>query len=744
MPVIPNVDPESILKKFYMLGYEVDQAPYNMYVGSTKSDIFVTQDTTVQLYSYKDGKEIGQLVDFKSGTSFSIVGRNQDNTNEFLIKYGNYYAFISAPNTADAAINGQGTASNAWLNSHPTLQFDPDADNATNFNLLVAEANDDIARSNAYATESQQTETPQNTIDITNPQLAVRFDAYNTNENERVVPYDIPKLTPAKQSAYDKIIASYGTPPQWTRYVDPRIYTLTLDSPGTSSKDVLSEVFGVASAVLNRQNFNRSKINVALGRRYTTVIISNPTIIELAPGYIKYSEWLGTDGFVDAVENYNESADPTDLIDIFSGRDSKFYTIEPCFSNSNLSESASYGYITYVNALLYIAAIFLSRAKEDVGETRVVYHSSGIRLKAMPAPLSQRMVPNTSTKYSEINWERYDKASGYINIGGRIIGTAGRDMGGSDRFDYINFYLSGSTNANDNFETQVEESTLGNLANTVNAALKETAYWTNGTFIDDAKNKLDEIFNGNTLNGVKPLNGVFNIAEMIGGAKLVFPKIITESSYGKSIQCECTFVGLYGDEEALYLNTLVPYFHLLAFVLPHQVKSSLEMYTFPFLVKAFCRGLFNVEMGVISSFSVQRGGNDQALWSYNGTAELITVSFEVTPLLTNLVMSSESDGLKWIMRNKGLQEYMSTIAAFDARNDKYDLALEIWEGWKGRGAVAKAYSFVEDDAISSNAGKWVQGIIATLMQGGGVGEIAYNAVHATEENFKGFISGLSF
>jgi hypothetical protein len=96
------------------------------------------------------------------------------------------------------------------------------------------------------------------------------------------------------------------------------------------------------------------------------------------------------------------------------------------------------------------------------------------------------------------------------------------------------------------------------------------------------------------------------------------------------------------------------------------------------------------------------------------------------------------------MRNKGLQEYMSTIAAFDARNDKYDLALEIWEGWKGRGAVAKAYSFVEDDAISSNAGKWVQGIIATLMQGGGVGEIAYNAVHATEENFKGFISGLSF
>lgn len=699
--------------------------------------MYVTADQPVTLYSYKNGKDKAFEYTFKQNENFEIVGRNQSNTNEFLIKYDNKYAYISIPGIDSAAISGT-PAANLIRDKYDGITFDPGADNAAKFNQFILDA--DNAK-NAQLSDVISLGTVDTTPLYNQEDLIVSDTTAVGNTYEKVVSPGEYKLDAAKQSALDAIIGSYGIPPQWTRYVDPRIYVFQLSNNGAND-------FGNSGVDHASSGSSRSNIQAGLGRRYATVIISNPTIIELAPGYIKYSNWLEGAFSMDAMESdINDMLSESDLgalIDTFNSKDSKFYTIKPNFANS---ESVSgdvkrHGYIYYVNVLLYIAAIFLSRANDNYDGTFTLYDSGGTP-KQIPYALSKRNLPRDSSKiYTDVDWAVYDKTAGFINIGGIKLGTAGESQSGSDRFDYIKFYLSGSTTANDQFDTQTDESMLSSLANTINTGLKEFAYWGDsmlGNVASGLAKGIDDIFNETKLNGFAPLAGIFNASEMVAGAKVVFPKIITESSYGKSIQCECTFVGVYGEEEALYLNTLRPYLHLLAFVLPHQVKTSLEMYTFPFLVKAFCRGLFNVEMGVISSFSVQRGGSDNALWSFNGTAELISVSFDVTPLITNLVMSSEMDGIKWLLRNKGLHEYMSAITAYDARNDKYNLAIDIASAWRGRGIRAKAKAIAEN-IINGDTGQFVQNIVATLNQAGGVGGYAANVANVFQSNIEGLLS----
>jgi hypothetical protein len=526
---------------------------------------------------------------------------------------------------------------------------------------------------------------------------------------------------------------SYGLPPQWTKYVDPRVMGFTT---GTDSAGVdLSKLIRFLASIGSNSSGFRAK--VGLGRRYTEVTISNPTILELAPGFMKYSNWLSRPDISQAISDFSNSggeAGAQSLIADFAEQEGSFYTIKPCFLNQlysmtddNASRANQFGgYMSYVNILLGMAAVFLSRAEvNSIAGSQMTdadfqvrkYYSDGT--SDMQPPLSRRQPPNmeNTKSYAQMDWTMYDKRSGFITIGGYVIGAAGgasnsdaSSNASATMFDYIKFYLTGSTTAQDQFQTSVEDSFLGNLANTLNTAVKEAAYWANslgGGLLNDIAQGAKDVIDSVTINGANPLQNIFAIPEMLGGAKLVFPQIITESKYGKSISCECTFPSIYGDEEAVYINTLRSYLHILAFVLPHQVRTNLDMYTFPFIVKAFCRGLFNVEMGAITSFSVQRGGQDNTLWSFNGPSEIISVEFEITPLINQLVMSSSQDGIGWLMKNKGLQEYLSAVSAFDARNDQFELALDLFRAMFNNRVAAKFSGILTPLAQS----QWVSTII---------------------------------
>lgn len=653
-------------------------------------NVMFTEDSTITLM----GNNYSERVDVKKGDQFYIIGRDNSavtNTkDEFIIQdsQGRYASihidtnfnkmnpdtdktYTSAGELARSQINGLGFVGNE--KAYNKLVFDSDA--------TIKNLKDQILNK-----EKQK-------IDLD-------FSNANTKYGEKiVVPDDRDVNVSAIQNRMEPTIWAYGLPPQWTKYVDPRVmgFTTCYASEGP-------------------------QINVGLGRRYTAVTVSNPTILEIAPGFMKYSKWMDRDEtFLDNLDDFKDGASESSvkaLIASFDEHSGRFYKIMPCFMDQKYSMTDTSdkrfkfgGYISYVSYLMTIAAVFLSREEiqRTSGSTVVNTDTTFKKFTSNGAsedlpPLVDRIVPIPNSdygKYRGINWQLYNKHSGYLTIGG-TVGVVGGVGGASNTdtssnahgtaFDYMKFYLSGSTSATDSFSTNVEESMLGQLANTLNMAMKESAYWLDslgGKLVSDLTTAASEIIDAVDLDGQKPLGGVFNVQEMLGGGKIVFPQIITDSKYGKSIECECTFASIYGDEEALFVNTIMPYMHLLAFVLPHQVRTSLEMYTFPFIVKAFCRGLFNVEMGAITSFSVQRGGSDNALWSFNGTAEIVTVNFEITPLINNLVMTSTQDGPGWLLKNNGLHEYMSAVTGFDARNDHFELAMDIWAAGLQQSIIAK-------------------------------------------------------
>jgi hypothetical protein len=678
-------------------------------------------------------------IDEKDVTGYTIIGRDNsaisNSSNVYIIKNPDgYYASVTL-DTNYAQLDENGKPYNDSADCVTRHQF--------NGNLMFTDNNE----FNKFVGDSQAVidTIKQERLEYGKRTVDVSFDNVITSYGEKlVVPSNTNINVSAIQNRMEPTIWAYGLPPQWTKYVDPRTMGFTTcEGSGASGP----------------------RINVGLGRRYTEVIVSNPTVLEIAPGYIRYSKWMNDFNIEENINKFNSGTQTETsvqgLLAAFNNHShGRFYRIEPCFSDRayylNQSHNDDFkfgGYISYVTYLMIIVSVFLSR--EEVqrtsgstgagnvnGTTFKKFYSNGTSEDVKI--LSDRLSPLNGKKYKEIDWEEYNKHSGKLTIGGVLgisaggsgilgalgnalnniggyVGGASNEDGSSNAhetsFDYMKFYLSGSTNATDSFSTSVEDSMLGQLANTLNMAMKETAYWLDsvgGDVVSKISSAAEGIINAVDIGGVNPLSGIFNISEMLGGGKIVFPQIITDSKYGKSIECECTFASIYGDEEAMFINTLMPYMHLLAFVLPHQVRTSLEMYTFPFIVKAFCRGLFNVEMGAITSFSVQRGGNDNALWSFNGAAEIVTVNFEITPLINTLVMTSTQDGPGWLLKNTGLHEYMSAITAFDARNDKFDLAYDIFMGAFGQTQIAKASniltSALQSNLVSSviNAGRMIE------------------------------------
>lgn len=676
----PYMDYNTMMEEYSLIPVNVEHNE------ETIKEIPITfnADSNVTLW----GNNFNKQVKATAGETWYIVGRDNSaitNTNDtFVLRNSKNQYFAMHINTDFTGASERYDTPHDYAAAQYTIGFDDAKDGGTVYDIFVNDSATKIKTDKDAIIEEGKRK------------ISTDFSKNGTLFNEFIV-------VPASSTVDTEIISvrieptiwSYGLPPQWTKYVDPRVSGFT----------TCAKVDG-------------PKINVGLGRRYSEVIISNPTIIEMAPGYMHYADWMSQDkGFLNDIEAFRETAGEDEIRNLLSGFQKypgRFYTIKPCFLDKNYSVADSNkrgslfgGYISYIRYLMVIVSVFLARSEvqrvtgqTNLNESVIAEASTVIKFMSNGVPerndyLMARPIPNLGATYRRIDWQFYNKHSGGYSVGGKIFnvqlpeisgyfgGTTASDTSSSESessFDYIKFYLSGSTSAQDSFSTSVEDSFLGQLANSLNMAVKETAYWMAsplGKLFDEASATLNNIIDAVTINNVSPLGGVFNVEEILGGGKYVFPQIITDSKYGKSISCECTFAAIYGDEEAMFANSLMPYMHLLAFALPHQVRTTQEMYTYPFIVKAFCRGLFNVEMGAITGFNVQRGGSDNTLWSFNGASEVITVNFEVTPLINSLVMTSSRDGPAWLLKNTGLQEYMSAITAFDARNDRYDLAYDI-------------------------------------------------------------------
>ena len=223
------------------------------------------------------------------------------------------------------------------------------------------------------------------------------------------------------------------------------------------------------------------------------------------------------------------------------------------------------------------------------------------------------------------------------------------------------------------------------INSSVGSAVKDIAYFMGGVVDGDLQKELDT-WKDTTAKSLGSLGNLVSMAtEVFKGARLVFPQIVDDCTFGRDAQFTVRFVAGSSDIEARYLMRC-EFNHLLALVLPRQVKGKIDMYTTPFLVRGLCKGRWNCEMGVITGFQVTYGGQDDGAWTQDSQPTEIEASFSVTPLYSKLALSSFDDAQTWFLRNTGLIEYIITNCGVDLRLSQLDMKVEMAASFLGETA----------------------------------------------------------
>ena len=424
------------------------------------------------------------------------------------------------------------------------------------------------------------------------------------------------------------ILGIFGIPYQFMPHVDPRL----------RYKNNGSIVAGTSTYITDTQG---------TGIEYADHIASHMPILFLSPGLPNFMTKFSTaekksilDYFASTVAGIAGNISPDDLL-----KDSgKYYTFEYAITD----------YYSYVNPMCRIAAAYLN--------------------------LTGYTWDNKSM--DSVNWMEYTMA--------RLDGIF---QGRTDITDYmaVPFYIESETQINETFSNDTTESTLASTVDSISNFGKEAMFMLGysqaalGTKILEVDADMaSQYSNISDLLGPLATNNGFvgniikNLSSVVTGGRLVFPKIWNDSSFSRSYDVTIKLRSPDMDNLSIYLNVIVPFLHLLGFVLPRQINGNPNGFFSPFLVRAIYKGFFNVDMGLVTNMSVTKG--DTAQWNANGIPTSIDVNLTIADLYENISMTPTT-ALNWkydTLDNTCQMDYIATMFGINIYQPEIGRTIRMW------------------------------------------------------------------
>ena len=281
----------------------------------------------------------------------------------------------------------------------------------------------------------------------------------------------------------------------------------------------------------------------SLGRVYTEKILRYMPLLLITPGIPSFMSGFSQEqkaglleslitGIAQAVTVENIEAD---------GYSGKYYSLKYAYVD----------YFKYVNGMLRSAALFLG-----IQDVKI----DGKRL-------------------GEFNWLYRDDG-----------GTNATSSSGIGKFlgpyaGAVAFYADCGTSINDSFSNSTTQSQLASTLNSLSDTGRELNFLIGNvgslagiqlskfTGMEDLQDNMATVRDAvnKTLNTSNVMSNILNKAQTIlAGGRIVFPEIWSDSSFGRSYSCQMKLVAPAGDKLSIYLNILVPIYHLLAMCLPRQ------------------------------------------------------------------------------------------------------------------------------------------------------------------------------
>lgn len=402
------------------------------------------------------------------------------------------------------------------------------------------------------------------------------------------------------------------------------------------------------------------EITPDIGRVFAKTMLSNPTILSICPGTVDYMPgFSGVDKgtFLDGVKA--QASGDSDLLKRIKKDDGtnklngKLYAFKQDYN----------AYMKVVNVLCRSCSMFLG-----IGDETIPWGSKSLKhfdYSWWTSPDEQKSKPGKSV-------------FGPLKEASKALGSAVGDD------TYVHFFI-----------TQQGSSISENISTSVASSMLEEAI--NGQGLSKIGRNLEFLFGGPVgamdieseggfsqdldaiFNGGKDKSGFIGsfgkiAANYLKGGRMIFPQMIDDVRYDKSISCAVKFISPYGNKLSIFLRCYVPIMHLLAMALPKQLAEN--MYTYPFLIRVFQKGWFNCDLAAMTELEITRGGQDETGWTIEGLATEWDAKFTVTPLYSQLMVSSTQNPFLF-MQNTSLVEYLATMCGVDLKENNLSMKMEI-------------------------------------------------------------------
>lgn len=395
------------------------------------------------------------------------------------------------------------------------------------------------------------------------------------------------------------------------------------------------------------------------GRKYIERIVERMPLLLITPGEPDFMPSFSKkqkNAILDILTDISKD-DKSDYRAFLKGKTSRYYTFK--FKEKE--------YWKYVNAMLRYCAVSLGINK--------VYHK--VNQKNFHGYNgSVDMAQKESKKY------KYNKQLGKFQWQKAVNPNFKKYVQGSA--SAIAFYLDSETSIS---ESMSNGTTTSQLAGSINGAAdtaREFRFLAGpiaGIQVE-AKDKgmFTKAYNTIMSTGRKFLgpgsNKLFNnLDEMfkaIGkGGRLVFPEIWEDSDFSRSYDVSMKLRTPDGDKISWYLNICVPLIHILALAAPRSLNPN--SYKSPFLVRAYYKGIFSVDMGIITGVSITKGRD--AAWTLDGLPTEVDVQISIKDLYNMLAISHvgtssakefiTGSGVKKFLKNTCLIDYLSNMCGIN-------------------------------------------------------------------------------
>lgn len=292
--------------------------------------------------------------------------------------------------------------------------------------------------------------------------------------------------------------------------------------------------------------------------------------------------------------------------------------------------------------------------------------------------------------YSYLN-KMIQSVAGYMGLGDETINLSGK--GAADRqplknynwgtvakfndkifssAESVAFFVDGLNTIDTSFSNDTRQSTLAGTINNYSDMANEINFLLGSddsaaSYLKDfAENAADSIGDSvsSLVNGLAggllaslSANGPESI---INGGKIIFPEIWSDSEHSESYSFTVKLRSPDHDSLSILLNILVPYCKILAMTMPQTIDGNPNGYKSPFLVKAYCKGLFNIDMGIIDSLQVSKGA--ECMWNDDGLPTQIDINFSIKNLYSSLAMSGSNDSIKNLTVNTAYMDFLANMA----------------------------------------------------------------------------------